>query len=238
MSKYGIFQIVLLVSMANIRIKCPKLSGSKYFNYKSFFSVILQGLVDAKYKFLSVDVGAYGRQSDSGVFSQSNLYQHVEMGSFPFPRSRQIPGTATVLPYVIIGDQGYSLKEYLMRPYSTDNGAVCNKIEVYNYRHCRARRTVECAFGILVSKWRCLKTELQVVPEHVDKLVKTTCLLHNIIIDKEGIDEATWQDIKTSNTEDGTRSTIRGPRCYNRAAQRAYNIRERFKAYFCGEGAF
>jgi len=34
----------------------------------------LQGLVDARYKFLSADVGAFGRQSDSGVFSHTNLY--------------------------------------------------------------------------------------------------------------------------------------------------------------------
>jgi hypothetical protein len=60
-----------------MRIKCPKLSGSIYFNYKGSFFVILQGLVDARYKFLCVDVGAFGRQSDSEVFSQSNLYQHL-----------------------------------------------------------------------------------------------------------------------------------------------------------------
>jgi hypothetical protein len=76
--------------------------GSRYFNYKGSFSMILQGLVDAR---LSVDVGAFGRQSDSGVFSQSNLYQHLESGSFPFPQPKQIPGTTTKLPYVILGDQ-------------------------------------------------------------------------------------------------------------------------------------
>ena len=157
-------------------------------------------MVDPRYTFLSVDVGAYGRQSDSEVFSQYNLYQHLESGSFPFPHPKQIAGTATKLPYVILGDQGYPLKDYLMRPYSTDNAAVCHEIEVYNYRHSRARRTVECAFGILVSKWRCLKTELQVSPEHVDKLVSAACLFHNLIIDKEGIDEATLQKIKSSDT--------------------------------------
>jgi len=64
----------------HVCIKCPKLSGSRYFNYKGFFSVILQGLVDARYtrKCLSVDVGAYGRQIYKGVFSQSNLYPHLE----------------------------------------------------------------------------------------------------------------------------------------------------------------
>ena len=99
----------------HVRIKCPKLSGSRYFNYKGFFSVILQGLVHARYKFfLSVDVGAYGRQSDSGVFSQSNLYQHLESGCFPFPHPKQISGTTTTLPYFILGDQGYPLKDCLM----------------------------------------------------------------------------------------------------------------------------
>ena len=123
----------------HVHIKCPKSSGSRYFNYKGFFSVILQGLLDTRYKFLSVDVGAYGRQSDSGVFSQSNLYQHLESGSFPFPHPKQISGTTTKLPYVTLGDQGYPLKDYLMCPYSTDNAAVCCEIEVYNYRHSRAR---------------------------------------------------------------------------------------------------
>nr|CAH7729743.1 unnamed protein product [Callosobruchus chinensis] len=97
----------------------PKKTGSKHYNYKGFFSVVLQALVDAHYKFLSVDVGAYGRQSDSGVFSEFNLFQHMETGSFPFPQPRQIPGSTRTLPYVILGDQGYPLKKYLLRPYPT-----------------------------------------------------------------------------------------------------------------------
>ena len=164
-----------------------------------------------------MDVGAYGRQSDSGVFSQSNLYQHLESGSSPFPHPKQIPGTTTRLHYVILGDQGYPLKDYLMRPNSTDNAAVCRDIEVYNYRHSGAKRTVEYAFGIFVSKWRYLKTELQVSPEHVDRLVSAACLLHKLIIDKEGIDEATLQEIKSSDTAEVGASAVRGPRPYNRA---------------------
>ena len=82
-----------------------------------------------------------------------------------------------------------------------------------------------------------MKTELQVLPEHVDKLVLTACLLHNLIIDKEGIDEVAVQKITSSNTAEGGASVIRGPRRYNRATREAYNIRERFKVYFNGEGA-
>ena len=149
---------------------------------------------------MSVDVGAYGRQSDSDVSSQSNLYQHLESGSFPFPHPKQIPGATIELPYVTLGDQGYPLKDYLIRPYGTDNAAVCPEIEVYYYRHSRARRTVECAFSILVSKWRGLKTELQVSPEHAEKLIPAASLLQNNVIDNEGIDEATVQTIKSSDT--------------------------------------
>ena len=61
----------------HVRIKCPKLSGSRYFNYKGFFSVILQGLVNARYKFLSVDVDAYGRQNDSGVFFHNLICTNI-----------------------------------------------------------------------------------------------------------------------------------------------------------------
>jgi len=64
------------------------------------------------------------------------------------------------LPYVLVGDQGYPLKEYLMRPYPMDKGRVPRQKEIFNYRLSRAQSTVECAFGILVAKWRCLKTEL------------------------------------------------------------------------------
>jgi len=61
--------------------------------------------------------------------------------------------------------------------------------------------------------------------------------LHNLIIDKEGTDEATLQRIKSSDTAETGASVIRGPRRYNRATREAYNIRERFKIYFNGEGA-
>ena len=71
----------------------------------------------------------------------------------------------------------------------------------------------------------------------MDKLVLTACLLHNLIIDKEGIDEATVQKITSSNTAEGGASVIRGPRRYNRATRESYNIRERIKLYFNGEGA-
>jgi len=45
------------------------------------------------------------------------------------------------------------------------------------------------------------------------------------------------QKIKSSDTAEGGASAIRGPRLYNRAMRETYNICERFKIYFNGEGA-
>lgn len=49
----------------HVRIRCPNSTGSTYFNYKDFFSVVLLALVDANYKIIAIDVGSFGREGDS-----------------------------------------------------------------------------------------------------------------------------------------------------------------------------
>ena len=63
-------------------------------------------------------------------------------------------------PFVFVGDEAFSLSENLMRPYAGHN--LSEKQKIFNYRLCRARRYVECAFGILSNKWRILHTALNV----------------------------------------------------------------------------
>ena len=133
---------------------------------------------------------------------------------------------------MLVGDQGYPLKQYLMRPYPTDNGRVSRQKEISNYRLSTARRRAECAFGILLAKCRCLKTELQVNPEHVDTIIKTVCLLQNIIIDKEGVKEI---DAMTQTTPED-HSNVRSSRSYSRAKQNACSTRDTFIQYLLLKG--
>lgn len=209
----------------HIRIKSPKQTGSTYFNYKGYFSIVLQGIANANYKFMAVEVGAYGKQSDGGTFSDSNIYQRFEANALNIPENENIPSTDISAPFVLLGDDAYPLKTYLLKPYSRQR--LTNEERIFNYRLSRARRCVECAFGILVAKWRCLKTELQIDPDKVDIVVKCVCLLHNLIIDKEGL---TSFDIPEMDI--GPQHNVPVSRRYNHYGRSANEARETLKNYF------
>ena len=98
-------------------IQAPPNSGSLYFNYKKTFSIVLLALVDAQYNFITVDVGAYGKSSDGGIFANSGLGKALQRGTLSVPGNATLPGTNSKAPYVMVGDEAFLLKTYLMRPF-------------------------------------------------------------------------------------------------------------------------
>jgi len=165
----------------HIRIRKPNNTGSEYFNYKNYFSIVLMAVVDANYKFLVVDIGAYGKGSDSLVFQDSYFGQRLKRNQLDLPQTSIIEGynNGPDFPYVFLADEAFPLSDRIMRPYGGHNLTVNQRI--YNYRLSRSRRFVECAFGILANKWRIFHTPITLEPENVTHVVKAARILHNYI---------------------------------------------------------
>ncbi|XP_018311186.1 uncharacterized protein [Mycetomoellerius zeteki] len=137
----------------HIMLQAPPHSGSTYYNYKHTHSIVLMALADANCCFTMVDIGAEGRRNDGGIFHDSELKYQLENNYLKLPKETSISVKDSRLPYVIVADEAFALTSYMLRPYSRS----CNlniKKKVFNYRLSRARRVIECAFGILTSKWR------------------------------------------------------------------------------------
>jgi hypothetical protein len=170
----------------HIRIVSPADTGAMFFNYRKYFSVLLQGLVDANYKFIAVDTGGFGKQSDGGTFLASDLFSFIDGKKISFPEPDFLPHSNVTATYVMLGDEAYPLLPYLMQPY--ERNSLTERRRSFNERLSRARKTVECAFGILYSKWHIISKAIEAEVELADKIVKCICVLHNTTVEKEGFE--------------------------------------------------
>ena len=59
----------------HVMIQCPVNSCSLFYNYKSYISIVLLVVTSADYRFVMVDVGAYGSSNDSGVLNHTTFFK-------------------------------------------------------------------------------------------------------------------------------------------------------------------
>lgn len=147
-------------------------------------SIVLMALADANCRFTVVDIGAEGRRSDGGIFLQSELWHQLKHNSLNLPKAKSISEKGPKLPYVVIGDEAFALMSYMMRPYPQKSNLNIQK-RIFNYRLSRARRVVECAFGILTSKWRILRKLIETGVDTAISIVQATVCLHNFLITRD-----------------------------------------------------
>lgn len=190
----------------HIEVKKPGDSGSYFFNYKGYHSVILFAIVNAQYEFMYVHCGINGRVSDGGVLALTDFYDLLEAKQLNIPSpTKYTSNRDVILPFVFLADDAFPLKENIMKPYGHKQLTYYEKI--YNYRICRGRRVVENAFGILSARFRCLQTCLQMNLESVDKIVLACCALHNLLRKKSPSylrpSSVDWEDTETGVFTEG-----------------------------------
>lgn len=139
-------------------------------------------MCDASYKFTYFDLGAYGSEGDAGIFHNSTFGEGVLNEKLPFPKNTTVNGTK--LPFVFVGDDAFPLTKRIMKPFSLKRKLSKEEI-IFNYRLSRARRCIENTFGIMSSKWQCLKRTMFCRPERAQKIAAACCYLHNYLIQEK-----------------------------------------------------
>ncbi|XP_018407700.1 PREDICTED: putative nuclease HARBI1 [Cyphomyrmex costatus] len=100
----------------HIIIQAPANSGSCFYNYKGNHSINLLAVSDAKYRFIIVDIGAPGRQGDSGVLTNSGLMNLLENNKLKIPPAVQLDNSTKEFPFVFVADEAFPLTTFMMRP--------------------------------------------------------------------------------------------------------------------------
>ena len=164
----------------HVMIQCPFNSGSLFYNYKSYFSVVLLAVASADYRFVMVDVGAYGSSNDSGALNHTTFFKQLRKKNLDVP-PRQLPidTEETHVPYVLLGDEAFPLRFDLMRPFARHG--LTNERHIFNYSLSRARRVVEMLLVYWPTNGRLYNHHIYLNPDNVTTVVKATVVLHNIL---------------------------------------------------------
>jgi len=232
----------------HVVIQAPPKSGSAYYNYKGTFSVVLMALCNAEYCFTMVDIGAPGRESDGGVYSQTTFANLLESGSLSIPPATTLPSSSVSAPYVVVADAAFPLKTNMIKPYPGKNLSLTKEASCF---HCSwARRVIENTFGILSARWRIFRRPIVALPENAIRATKAACVLHNFLQRRNDASDAgerfycpagfadtyddngvivpgQWRSETLGTTLDSLQS-ITG----NRSSRSAQNVRDTFVDFF------
>ena len=110
----------------------------------------------------------------------SDMGKAIEEDSINFPKPEHFGGCyVSLLPYFLVGDEAFSLKPWLERPYPGKSLTECKRI--FYYRLSRARRVIKNTFGILRARCRVSKGPISASVYIVELIVQATVCLHSYL---------------------------------------------------------
>ena len=167
----------------HIPIKCPPggLEACKeYHNFKNFYSIVLMGMVHARYRFVWGSCGFPGNSHDSIIFQSTCLWGQIQEEGF-IPNIGKKIGDISVQP-LILGDSAFPHTTWLMKPYT--DAVLTPQQHYFNYRLSRARMVTEGAYGQLKGRWRILLKKCESSRDEIRSGALACMVLHNVCIEQ------------------------------------------------------
>lgn len=164
----GLNEIIGAIDGCHIKINRPNIRGGDYMNRHSFYSVLLQGIVDERGRFIDIFVGPPGKVDDARMLRASNFYGEWQkkMGE-----------------YSLLGDGAYTglADSFLITP-KCDNGTLTEEEQLQNTRISSGRTVADQAFGKMKCKWKRVRDLQNTRLENVVMIIMAACFLHNMCI--------------------------------------------------------
>uniref|UniRef100_A0A182F482 DDE Tnp4 domain-containing protein n=1 Tax=Anopheles albimanus TaxID=7167 RepID=A0A182F482_ANOAL len=101
------------------------------------------------------------------------------------PAPKALPAKIAATPLILVGDEGFALASYMMRPYARASLGADPRKKLFNSSLSRARRVVENAFGIMAMKWQNFGRAIHCKEETIDTIIQAACCLNNFILQEK-----------------------------------------------------
>lgn len=163
------------------------------------------------------------------------------------PTLTPLPGRQLPVPYVLVADDDFALRDNLLKPYGQRGLTMVHR--VFNYRLSRARRIIENVFGHMSARFRVLRKPIHLDANKTAKVVLACSVLDNYLIktnkrlyapassfdrydDKGELIPGDWrQDVNETDV-----SMLPLARSHTAPSLSATDVQSEFKTYFIEEG--
>ena len=157
-------------------------------------------------------------------FSKKVFFKKLQNNMLKIPPPQEsFTGMTEPMPFVFVPNEGFGLSTHVLRPYS--GKCLDVKKRIFNYRLCRARRNIDCSFGILANKWGILHRPLNVDLTLCED-IKVCCVLHNFVRDRDDF------QMEDTLTVEGLFDLEYGNEV---RSKKATKLRDKFADYFVSE---